>query len=244
MIKNYILIFSLLFTSSIFAQEVLTFAGYDGVGTTITATSATVNDEITIVFEDVDIINNFYTDGRTYIHMFGGLDTPSGTFQGSPGFSDLASQPQLTLIASDTDSNVGPNTYSITINLKEQYSSVPEGTTVYGFNLLFQNEFGGGGNNQSSDLYIDLIDNVTLSTIENNLEQVSLNMIGNELNIKNFSGKAKINAFDLSGKQILNIDNISVSNNYTKTISLPKNQISFIVFEAEGIREVLKVITK
>ena len=169
----------LIFTFSVLiqltsAQEVLTFSAYNGSPATITATTSTVNDDITIVFEDSDIINNFYTDGRTFIHMFGGLDTPAGGFQDSPGFGDLASQPQLTLVSGDTDANLAPNTYSITINLASHYSGIADGTTIYGFNLLFQNEFGGGGNNQSADLYIDLVDankDSTLSSIDfkNNL---------------------------------------------------------------------------
>jgi len=59
----YFFIFTvLLYTNSTHAQEVISFFGYDGSGATVTATSSTVNDEITIVFEDVNIIDNFYTD--------------------------------------------------------------------------------------------------------------------------------------------------------------------------------------
>ncbi|WP_179346380.1 T9SS type A sorting domain-containing protein [Winogradskyella ursingii] len=170
MIKNYIItsIFCVGFLS-LAAQEVITFGNYDGTTMNITATS-TVNEEITIVFEDVDIINNFYTENRTIIYMYGGLTTSAGTFQGSPGFNDLSSQPVLSL--TDGDAATGPNTYSITINLAAHYSNVPDGTEVLGFNLLFQNEFGGGGNNQTIDLTIDLVDAVKDSSLSVNSSEL------------------------------------------------------------------------
>ena len=78
MMKNYFLLLSLfLGYTSINAQEVINIAAYDGSTISETATS-TVNDEITIVFEDIDIINNFYTENQTQIYMYGGLDTSSG----------------------------------------------------------------------------------------------------------------------------------------------------------------------
>ncbi|RAJ12946.1 hypothetical protein [Olleya aquimaris] len=245
MIKNYFLLLLLMVSNAIIAQETLTFNGYDGAPATITATSSTVNDQITIVFEDVDLINNFYTDGRTYIHMYGGLDTPSGGFQGSPGFNDLGSQPQLTLVSTDTDANAGPNTYSLTINLAQFYTGVPDGTTVFGFNLLFQNEFGGGGNNQTADLYIDLIDavkNSTLSITETKKTVFSAKMIDNQLLISNFNGVVTIKAYNILGKEILRIPNLEVNNTLRKTLNLPKNQISIVVIETAKSRHTLKVV--
>ncbi|MGB6267430.1 MAG: hypothetical protein WBF67_00340 [Olleya sp.] len=243
--KNYFLILLFFVSNTIIAQETLTFSGYDGAPAAITATSSTVNDQITIVFEDVDIINNFYTDGRTYIHMYGGLDTPSGGFQGTPAFGDLASQPQLTLVTTDTDVNAGPNTYSVTINLAQFYTGVADGTTVYGFNLLFQNEFGGGGNNQSADLYIDLVDapkNSTLSTQETSKTAFSAKMIDNQLLISNYNGKANIIAYNILGKEILRISNLEVNTTLRKTLNLPKNQISIVVIETTKSRHSLKVV--
>lgn len=228
------------------AQEVFTFSAYDGSAATLTATSATVNDEITIVFEDSDIINNFYTEGRTFIHMFGGLDTPTGNFQGSPDFGDLPAQPQLTLISGDTDSNAAPNTYSITINLATHYTGVADGISIIGFNLLFQNEFGGGGNNQTADLYIDLVDankNSTLG-IENFENTLNTFYNNNSLYIYGYQGKVSIKAFDVIGKLILNRDNIQISNSYSTELDLPKNQLSIVLIEGNNFKKVLKIISK
>lgn len=228
------------------AQEVLTFSAYNGSPATITATSSTVNDDITIVFEDSDIINNFYTDGRTYIHMYGGLDTPSGGFQGSPGFGDLAAQPQLTLISGDGDVNAAPNTYSITINLASHYSGVADGTTIYGLNLLFQNEFGGGGNNQTADLYIDLVDAIKDSTLstENFESNINTFYANNALNIKGYQGKANIKAYDVLGKLILNKEDIQISSSFSTELNLPKNQLFIVVIESSTFKKVLKIISK
>ena len=91
MTKNYLFILLVFVSVSLFAQETLTFSGYDGAGMTVTANSATINDEITIVFEDADIINNFYSENQNSIYMFLGLQTSAGTFQGAPGdFADLS----------------------------------------------------------------------------------------------------------------------------------------------------------
>ncbi len=210
--KNYILIFSLLFSLAGMSQEVLTFSGYNGAGTTnITATTSTVNDEITIVFEDLDIINNLYTDGRTFLYIYGGLDTNSGGFQGAPSdFFDNTSQPIANLIASDTDTNTAPNTYSITINLTEEYASVPDGETIYGYNLIFRNEFSandGNSNNQTLDLYIDLVDAQKDSSTLSLNDELAENNIALSVNDKFVSIAASqpistVEIYDILGKRI------------------------------------------
>ncbi|UAB74753.1 T9SS type A sorting domain-containing protein [Mesoflavibacter sp. SCSIO 43206] len=244
---KHIYFFSLLFSISCItkAQETLTFSSYNGNTTTLTATTATVNDEITIVFEDQNIINNFYSDGQAFIHMYGGLDTDSGSFQGAPGFSDLASQPQLTLVPTDTDVNAGPNTYSITINLAQLYTVVPNETMVYGFNLLFQNQFGGGGNNQTVDFYINLVDaekDSTLSTADNNIKNANVKVISNELLINNYNGDLNIKVYDILGKIVDNNANIQVKNSYKHTLDLPKNNIYIVVLETKDMTKTIKVL--
>ena len=244
---KHIYFFSLLLSISCItkAQETLTFSSYNGNTTTLTATTATVNDEITIVFEDQDIINNFYSDGQAFIHMYGGLDTDSGSFQGAPGFSDLASQPQLTLVPTDTDVNAGPNTYSITINLAQLYTGVPNGTMVYGFNLLFQNQFGGGGNNQTVDFYINLVDaekDSTLSTTDNNINNANIKVISNELLINNYNGDLNIKVYDILGKIVDNNANIQVNNSYKHALDLPKNNIYIVVLETKDLTKTIKVL--
>lgn len=244
--KNYSLLLVLFCSCLSFSQENLTFSMYDGAPATVTAATSTVNDILTITFEDVDIVNNFYTEGRTFIHMYGGLDTPGGGFQGAPGFGDLASQPQLTLVTSDTDANAGPNTYSITINLAQQYSGVPDGTDVFGFNLLFQNEFGGGGNNQTADLYIDLVDaikNSTLSTPDFN-SNFEVKYANNKLLVKGYKGNASIKAFDLTGKQTINTIDTNINADIEYVLDLPKNQLSIIVFETSTSKKTIKVISR
>lgn len=242
----YFLSLLLLIGFTVKAQEAFTFSGYNGGTTTLTASTATVNDEITIVFEDQDVFNNFYTQGLTYIHMYGGLDTNLGGFQGAPGFEDLASQPQLILVPTDTDANTSPNTYSITINLALIYASVPDDTPVYGFNLLFQNQFGGGGNNQTVDLYIDLVDadkdSSTLSTTDNNIKNANVKVISNELLINNYNGDLNIKVYDILGKNVKNKTNIQVNNTYRYALDLPKNNIYIVVLETKNMTKTIKIL--
>ena len=243
MTKFYTFLSLVLASLSLNAQEVLTFSGYDGAGSTITATTSTVNDEITIVFEDLNIVDNFYTDFQDYIHMYGGLDTDDGGFQGTPGFGDLASQPQLFL--TDGNNNSAPNTYSITINLAQHYSSVPDGTMIYGFNLLFQNQFGGGGNNQTTDLYIDLVDAMKDSTLS--LDSLSSNITlkydGNNLILNNYQGILNILVFDVYGRQIENLKKESQTAMFRTVLNLQKQQIYFVLVEGENFKETLKILS-
>ena len=191
-----------------FSQEILTFSQYNGETQTLTANTATVNDAITIVFEDLDIINNFYTGDQTYIHLFGGLQiNGTNNFQGSPTFTDLVAQPKLTLIASDTDPNSPTNTYSLTINLSQYYTGVSDGQNITGFNLLFQNQYGGGGNNQTVDLFINLVDALKNSTLSNdNYSKNSflINLTDNTVKIEGleYNQKFNLDVYDLNGKLV------------------------------------------
>lgn len=200
------------------AQEILSFNGYPSSGVNLTATTATVNDEIIIMFTDSDIINDFYTEGRTYIHLYGGLEVNGvSSFEGAPTFTDLASQPKLTLVASDTNASIGPNTYSLTFKLSQLYTGVSDGLNITGLNLIFQNEFRGGGNNQTSDLYIDLVDalkNSTLSNEEFSKNSISLNLIENAIQLEGleYNEKFKLEVYNLSGKLVKKMDEKSVLN--------------------------------
>ncbi|RNC80176.1 MAG: T9SS C-terminal target domain-containing protein [Winogradskyella sp.] len=213
--------FTLLFLSSslfMFSQEVLSFNGYNGSGATVTAVTASVNDNITITFEDIDIINNLYTENQNSLFIYGGLDTSAGGFQGAPGFGDLGSQPEIFLDAGDTDSSTGPNTYSITINLALEYTSVLDGTEVFGYNLIFQNQFGGGGNNQTVDLYIDLIDKIidrsTLNTNSVQIDAVETRVVNNSLIVNSNSSIQQIQIYSILGEKIL--DKTYNNNTYTE----------------------------
>lgn len=243
MTKLYTFLLLVLTTVILNAQEVLTFSGYDGAGNAITASTSTVNDEITIVFEDVNIIDNFYTQFQDVIYMYGGLDTDNGGFQGAPGFGDLGAQPQLLL--TDGDNNAAPNTYSITINLAQHYASVPDGTMIYGFNLLFQNQFGGGGNNQTVDLYIDLVDAMKDSTLslDSISNEVSLKYIGNELVLNNYQGSLNILVFDVTGRQIQNLKTKSQGTTFRTALNIQKQQLYFVQVEGENFRKTLKILS-
>ncbi|WP_353778976.1 hypothetical protein [Winogradskyella sp. 3972H.M.0a.05] len=241
-------LFTLLIANTfvLFAQETVNLSGYNGSGFTVTATS-TVNDDIIIVFEDVDIIQNFYTQFQDQIYMYGGLDTVDGPFQGAPDFNDyLVSHPVLVLI--DGDNNAQPNTYSIIINLADEYSSVPDGTMVFGFNLLFQNQFGGLGqpNNQTENLYIDLTDAMKDSTLSIGDVNASNNVVkyfNDRLFIPNATySEVSVKVYDLLGKMIYDNKNLSVQNSYSERINLNHKGVKVIIVETEDFRKVIKAI--
>lgn len=244
MMKNYfkLLLIALLFNLPSHSQEVITLSGYDGSPISVTATS-TVNETITIVFEDVDIINNFYTQFQNSIFMYGGLDTDTATFVGAPGFNDLPSQPEL--ILTDADNNAQPNTYSITINLAQHYASVPNGTLVEGLNLLFQNQFGGGGNNQTADLFIDLADankDDTLSLNQFDIENDIL-FAQNELIVNGYSGQLSITVYDMLGKLVKQQSETINTSNFRTNLNLSKDQLYIVTVRTDQFVKTLKVLS-
>ena len=117
------------------------------------------------------------------------------------------------------NSAVAPNTYSITINLAQHYSSVPDGTMVFGFNLLFQNQFRptGGGNDQTVDLYIDLADamkNSTLSaadTLNTNDFKISVNH--KKVRIEGLNDMVNVSIFNILGQNTYHREGIFVDEN-------------------------------
>jgi len=247
MTKNYF-IFLLLFcvSSSLFAQETLTFAPYMGSGDAITATTATINDEITVVFEDVDIINDFYSENQNTIYMYLGLETSAGAFQAVPGsFSDLSWQPQLML--TDGDASAPTNTYSITFTPGLLFPSL-DGETILGINLLFQNQFGGGGNNQTGDLFIDLVDAAldfsTLSVEKDSITNVKAFYTNETLVISGLNEMVDITIHNLLGKRVANYRNVAISGNYRERIQLNKNNIYIVTINSTTFNKTFKIVAR
>ncbi|WP_420573834.1 T9SS type A sorting domain-containing protein [Kordia sp.] len=246
--KSYFTIICMFFAVVMSGQEVISFTGYDGAGSTETATTATINDEITIRFEDSDIINNFYTENQTFIHMYLGLTTNNGSFQAIPGvFSDLSWQPVLNLTAGDGDASSPTNTYEITFTPGTLFPSL-EDETILGINFLFQNQFGGGGNNQTVDLYIDLVDATlnasTLSTYDHNKSKVRANYNGGRLQISGINTISNIEIYNLLGKRVIDLKNISINGTFSKYLNLPKNNIYIVRISSPVFSKTFKIISK
>ncbi len=123
------------------AQETFTFT-YTGADPNLTATSATVNDNITIDFTDN---SSFYAEANAelYIHLW-----VPGTSYGSD-FNALDANRKLTKIAD--------NHYKIELNVRDVLG-IPVGTTVNNIKFLLRNQWGGGGNNQTGNMSLDLVD--------------------------------------------------------------------------------------
>ncbi|MDX1471252.1 MAG: hypothetical protein R3213_07130 [Flavobacteriaceae bacterium] len=227
-----------------YAQEEFIFANYNGSPINLTAISSTVNDEITITFRDLDIVNEFFTQNLNNIYLYGGLDTDKGSFEGAPAFNDLDAQPSFPL--TDGDSSVGPNTYQLTFNPTLLYSSVSNGSVVYGMNIIFQNELGGGGNNQTLELYIDFVDaskDSTLSDDEFN-GQKDVTYSNQNLIIKNYLGEFSIAIYDILGRNLNNIKGVSNNSRYILPLQFKHDQIILIKFDSPEFSKTLKVVTR
>ncbi len=158
--KLIVLCFIILCTLQVYSQETFTI-DYNGGTQNLTASSATVNDVITIVFNDTDAINNFYTDNQDEIYIYAGVETDSGTWQNTFSTFCVTDDAQRTL------TKVG-SSYTISFTISELLN-LTSGLNVKSFQFKFYNQYCGGGNNETADLSIDLIDD----TVE------SSNVIGN-----------------------------------------------------------------
>lgn len=245
--KNYLLFIFLLTSITLFAQEeVFEFNGYNGASNTLVATTADINDEITIELEDIDIINNFYTENQSSIYMYLGLRTSSGSFQAVPGmFSDLSWQPVLNL--SNGNAASAPNRYSITFTPGQLFPTL-ENETILGIDFLFQNQFGGGGNNQTLDLYIDLVDatlsSSTLSIDDRNDTKVSTRYHNGKLTVIGVDRNANIAIYNLLGRKVVDLKNVSMNGTYNTYLDLPKNNIYIVKITSPNFSKTFKIVAK
>jgi len=244
--KIYFLILFTLSFNLISAQEVISFNGYDGISITETAVTATINDEITLRFEDVDIINNFYSENQTFIHMYLGLRTSNGSFQAVPGdFNDLSWQPVLNL--TDGDASTPSNTYEITFTPGQLFPSLVN-ETILGIDFLFQNQFGGGGNNQTIDMFIDLVDatlnSSTLSIDDRNPNKVQTNYSGGKLSITGINATTNIAIYNLLGRKVIDLKNVAINGSFNTYVDLPKNNIYIVKITSSEFSKTFKIVAK
>jgi len=149
--KKSIITIGLLFTTMLFwGQAEVIF--WDQ-GNTTENIAANVNDEIKIIYKDADGVADFYTHESTEIYLYAGLDTGVGHWQYIEG--DINNSATL---GTATRISTNPNVYEITLIPRQYFTGLPDGTTVYGMDIIFRNHFGVGGNNQTANLYINLND--------------------------------------------------------------------------------------
>jgi hypothetical protein len=88
---------------------------------------------------------------------------------------------------------------------------------VFGFNLLFQNQFGGGGNNQTADLFIDLTDAMKDSTLSNGsineFENVKIVTNNKQFHVLGLNKEVSLEVYNMLGQNVYNRESIFVSDN-------------------------------
>jgi len=132
--------------------------------TDATTANNTVNNTLNIYFKDFDGYNNFYTNDQLEIWMHAGIKTPSANWQYQNAGQDFNNTATLIKF---TRESTNPNVYKATVKLADWFC-IPTGTTVEGLNLVFRNQYGIGGNNQTADMILNLTSaavTVNVSTI-------------------------------------------------------------------------------
>lgn len=116
------------------------------------AANNTVNNTLNIYLKDFDGFNEFYTNDQLEIWMHAGIKTSIGTWLYQNAGQDFNNTATLIKF---TRESTNPNVYKATIKLGDWFC-IPTGTTVEGLNLVFRNQYGGGGNNQTGNMVLDL----------------------------------------------------------------------------------------
>lgn len=132
--------------------------------TDATTVNNTVNNTLNIYFKDFDGYNNFYTNDQLEIWMHAGIKTSSAIWQYQNAGQDFNNTSTLIKF---TRESTNPNVYKATVKLADWFC-IPTGTTVEGLNLVFRNQYGVGGNNQTADMLLNLTSSavaVNVSTI-------------------------------------------------------------------------------
>lgn len=155
------------------------------------------------------------------------METSTGPFQAVPGdFNDLSWQPVLNL--TDGNAGVASNTYEITFTPGQLFPSLVN-QNILGINLLFQNQFGGGGNNQTVDLFIDLVDanldSSTLSVDDPSRDKVQTRYSGGRLEISGVNTTSNIEVYNLLGRKVVDLKNVAINGTFSRALDLPKNNI-------------------
>jgi len=249
--KIYILIFFIALLSTSYSQEVITIT-YDGTvaNNQVFTSTSTVNQDITIRFIDTDQVNDFYTgpggnasfaDGtsQTVIFLFAGVNDGVNRFQFIHGtFPDINSLGQATRVG------IAPNTYEFTFNPRAYFDQIPDGQLVTEINFLFQNQFGGGGNNQTVDMHIDLVDANALPSLSANDfidAGIQAKFVGGDLVVKGLNEEATISGYDMLGRKLFSFKR-SINQNFQENLPLPKNQIGVVRIESNSFQKTLKVV--
>ncbi len=73
---------------------------------------------------------------------------------------------------------------------------------------------------------------------------ISVFYTNNLLNIKGYSGTVTINAFDISGRLLVQEPNIEINSNFSIDLNLPKNQVVVVQLEGNNFKKLVKIITK
>jgi hypothetical protein len=249
--KIYIFVFILAFITTAYSQEVITIT-YDGTVAfnQVFSSTSTVNQDITIRFIDTDQTNDFYTGpggsvnfadatSQTVIFLFAGVNDGTNRFQFIHGtFADINSLGQATRVS------VAPNTYEFTFNPRAYFDQIPDHQLVTEINFLFENQFGGGGNNQTVDMHIDLVDATALPSLsigDFTPSSIQAKFVGGDLVVNGLNDEATISGYDLLGRKLFSFKR-NMNSNFQENLPLPKNQIGLVRIESTTFQKTLKVV--
>lgn len=75
-------------------------------------------------------------------------------------------------------------------------------------------------------------------------EQVKVFYNKNLLHINGLTGNATIEIYNMLGKKVADFQNIEVTDNFSKSISLPMNNIFIVSVQTENFKKTFKIVTK
>lgn len=75
-------------------------------------------------------------------------------------------------------------------------------------------------------------------------EQIKVFYNKNSLHITGLNDNATIEVYNMLGKKVASFQNIQVTENFTKSVSLPMNNIFIVSVQTENFKKTFKIVTK
>ncbi|GLB52225.1 hypothetical protein NBRC110019_12640 [Neptunitalea chrysea] len=75
-------------------------------------------------------------------------------------------------------------------------------------------------------------------------EQIKVFYSNNSLHISGLNDNATIEIYNMLGKRVASYQNIRVTDNFSKNITLPSNNIFIVSVQTENFKKTFKIVTK
>jgi len=209
---------------------------------TFTPSSWSVNDVVTVTY------TNAGASGQTqnlFIHQ--AYDTDN-----DPNFWEHDDTWNVTGIVLTAQGGGNPGgIWTGTLDLDNSTLPVPvtEGATIYDILFVVRDDMGNNwtgdltvGNGSLTGVTLPEVYNSTLSVSASEISAIEYYYANGTLYLNGYQGKAHILVYDLQGKRIMTLPNVSISSNFSKALTLAQGQVYIIQVVGDTMKRSIKVM--